>query len=121
MILQDLYYNLRRREQRSNENFDETLQRKSARNEDDKLRRARKRSDQLSQRRANRAHSQIEVNVPEHSCSNMSEVCEFCGALYRKNEVNSSKKYIKCCHDEKVRLSNLTEALDLFKELLYSN
>ncbi|GBM85014.1 hypothetical protein AVEN_4032-1 [Araneus ventricosus] len=80
-----------------------------------------KRFDQLSQRRANRVHSQIEVNVPEHSCGNMSEVSEFCGALYRKNEVNSSKKYTKCCHDGKFRLPNLTEAPDLLKELLCSN
>ncbi|GBM26525.1 hypothetical protein AVEN_245253-1 [Araneus ventricosus] len=85
------------------------------------LRRARKCSDQLSQRRANCVHSQIEVNVPEHSYGNMSEVCEFCDALYWENEVNSSKKYTKCCQDGKVRLPNLTEAPDLFKELLYSN
>ncbi|GBN38122.1 hypothetical protein AVEN_224030-1 [Araneus ventricosus] len=51
----------------------------------------------------------------------MSEVCEFCGALYWKNEVNSGKKYTKCCRDGKVRLSNLTEAPDLFKELLRRN
>ncbi|GBM60311.1 hypothetical protein AVEN_108099-1 [Araneus ventricosus] len=51
----------------------------------------------------------------------MSEVCEFCDELYRKNEVNSSKKYTKCCHDGKVRLPNLTEAPDLFKELFCSN
>ncbi|GBL84629.1 hypothetical protein AVEN_218444-1 [Araneus ventricosus] len=51
----------------------------------------------------------------------MSEVCEFCGALYYKNGVNSSKKYTKFCHDGKVRLPNLTEASDLFKELLCSN
>ncbi|GBM87461.1 hypothetical protein AVEN_9560-1 [Araneus ventricosus] len=74
MSLQDLHYNLRRKEQHSNESFDETLQRRSARNEADKLRRVRKRSDQLSQRR-----------------------------------------------DGKVRLPNLTEAPDLFKELLCSN
>ncbi|GBM48634.1 hypothetical protein AVEN_135010-1 [Araneus ventricosus] len=122
MSLQDLYYNLRRREQHSNESFDETLQRRSARNEADRLRRARKRSDQLCQRRANRVRNQIEVNVPEHSCVNMSEVCEFCSALYLKNEVNSSKKYTKCCLDGKVRLPNpLTEAPDLFKELFCSN
>ncbi|GBM24848.1 hypothetical protein AVEN_245084-1 [Araneus ventricosus] len=35
--------------QHSNENFDETLQRRSARNEADKFKRARKRSDQLRQ------------------------------------------------------------------------
>ncbi|GBN27293.1 hypothetical protein AVEN_155185-1 [Araneus ventricosus] len=51
----------------------------------------------------------------------MSEVCEFCGALYWKNEVISSKKYTKCCHDGKVRLPNLTEAPDLLKELFCSN
>ncbi|GBM58541.1 hypothetical protein AVEN_268613-1 [Araneus ventricosus] len=51
----------------------------------------------------------------------MSEVCKFCGALYWKNEVNSSEKYTKCCHDVKVRLLNLTEVPDLFKELLCSN
>ncbi|GBN12749.1 hypothetical protein AVEN_246718-1 [Araneus ventricosus] len=51
----------------------------------------------------------------------MSEVCGFCGALYWKNEVNSSKKYTKCCHDGEVHLPNLTEAPDLFKELLCSN
>ncbi|GBM62862.1 hypothetical protein AVEN_38394-1 [Araneus ventricosus] len=49
----------------------------------------------------------------------MSEACEFCGAFYWKNEVNSSKKY--CCHDGKVCLPNLTEAPDLFKELVCSN
>ncbi|GBM60033.1 hypothetical protein AVEN_147596-1 [Araneus ventricosus] len=50
MSLQDLYYNLRRNSIRTfNENFDETLQRRSARNEADKLRQARKRSDQLRQ------------------------------------------------------------------------
>ncbi|GBO38991.1 hypothetical protein AVEN_261851-1 [Araneus ventricosus] len=86
-----------------------------------RLSRTRKCSDQLSQRRANHVHSQIEVNVTEHSCGNMSEACEFCGALYWKNEVNSSKKYTKCCHDGKVHLPNLTEAPDLFKELLCSN
>ncbi|GBN17580.1 hypothetical protein AVEN_121078-1 [Araneus ventricosus] len=87
MSLEDLYYNLRRREQRSNESFDETLQRRSARNEADRLRRARIRSDKLSQRRANRVHSQIEENVQEHRYGNMSEVSEFCGALYWKNEL----------------------------------
>ncbi|GBM28854.1 hypothetical protein AVEN_43573-1 [Araneus ventricosus] len=51
----------------------------------------------------------------------MSEECEFCGALFWKNEVNSSKKYTKCCHDGKVRLPNLTEAPDLIKEFLCSN
>ncbi|GBM77150.1 hypothetical protein AVEN_209094-1 [Araneus ventricosus] len=51
----------------------------------------------------------------------MSEVCEFCDAFYCKNEVNSSKKYTKCCHDGKAHLPNLTEAPDLFKELLCSN
>ncbi|GBL82357.1 repressor of the inhibitor of the protein kinase [Araneus ventricosus] len=71
MSLQDLYYNLRRREQRSNESFDEMLQRRSARNEADRFRRARKRSDQLSQPMANIVHSQIEVNIPEHSCGNI--------------------------------------------------
>ncbi|GBN20394.1 hypothetical protein AVEN_100471-1, partial [Araneus ventricosus] len=73
MSFQDLYYNLRRREQRSNESFDETLQRTSARNEADRLRRAGKCSDQFSQRRENRVHSQIEVNVPERSCGNITE------------------------------------------------
>ncbi|GBN31405.1 hypothetical protein AVEN_105324-1 [Araneus ventricosus] len=92
MSLQDLYYNLWRREQHPNESFDETLERRSARNEADRLRQARERSDQHSQQRANRVHSQIEVNIPEHSCGNMSEVC----------------------------LPNLTEAPDL-KELLCSN
>ncbi|GBN97231.1 hypothetical protein AVEN_181171-1 [Araneus ventricosus] len=96
MSLQYLYYNLRRREQRSNESLDETLQRRSARNKVDRFMRARKCSDQLSQRRTNRVHSQIEVDVSEHSCGNMSEVCEFYGALYWKNEVNSSEKYTKC-------------------------
>ncbi|GBM51611.1 hypothetical protein AVEN_113497-1 [Araneus ventricosus] len=104
----------------SNESFGETLQSRSARNEADKLRRARKRSDQFSQRKPNRVHSQIEVNVPEYTCGNTSEVCEFYGALYWKNEVNSNKKYTKCCHDGKIRLPNLIEAPDLFKELLYS-
>ncbi|GBM74594.1 hypothetical protein AVEN_151041-1 [Araneus ventricosus] len=51
----------------------------------------------------------------------MSEVCKFCDAFYCKNEVNSSKKYTKCCHDGKVHLPNLTEAPDLFKELLCRN
>ncbi|GBN09787.1 hypothetical protein AVEN_160263-1 [Araneus ventricosus] len=51
----------------------------------------------------------------------MPEMCEFCGALYWKNEENSSKKYTKCYLDGKVRLPNLTEAPDLFKELLCSN
>ncbi|GBL72548.1 hypothetical protein AVEN_127823-1 [Araneus ventricosus] len=106
MSLQDLYYNLRRRELRSNESLDEALQRRSARNETDRFRVARKSSDQLSQRRAIRVHSR----------GNMSEVCEFCGALYWKNEANSSKKYTKCCHDGKVRLPNLTEAPDLSKK-----
>ncbi|GBN32486.1 hypothetical protein AVEN_89334-1 [Araneus ventricosus] len=119
MSLQDLYYNQRRRKQRSIESFDETLQKKSARNEVYRLRRARNRSDQLSQRSTNLVHSQIEVNVPERSCGNMSEACEFYGAFYWKNEVNSSKKY--CCHDGKVCLPNLTEAPDLFKELLCSD
>ncbi|GBN18512.1 hypothetical protein AVEN_165008-1 [Araneus ventricosus] len=54
-------------------------------------------------------HSQIEVNVPEHSYGNMSEVCEF------------SSKNIPCCLDGKVRLPNLIEAPDLFKGLLCRN
>ncbi|GBM08867.1 hypothetical protein AVEN_57419-1 [Araneus ventricosus] len=61
MGLQYLYYNLRLREQSSNESLDETLQRRSARNEADRLRRAGKRSDQLSQQRENRILSQIEA------------------------------------------------------------
>ncbi|GBM17027.1 hypothetical protein AVEN_133299-1 [Araneus ventricosus] len=51
----------------------------------------------------------------------MSEVCEFCDAFYCKNEVNSRKKYTKCCHDGKVHLPNKTEAPDLLTELLCSN
>ncbi|GBM94565.1 hypothetical protein AVEN_249879-1 [Araneus ventricosus] len=48
----------------------------------------------------------------------MSDVCEFCDAFYCRNGV---KKYTKCCHDGKVHLPNLTEAPELFKELLCSN
>ncbi|GBN02793.1 hypothetical protein AVEN_132536-1 [Araneus ventricosus] len=41
------------------------------------------------------------------------EICLRCANFQVKN--------ILCCHDGKVRLPNLTEAPDLFKELLCSN
>ncbi|GBL98679.1 hypothetical protein AVEN_19722-1 [Araneus ventricosus] len=91
MSLQDLYYNLRRRERRSNESFDENLQRRSAINEADRLKRARKRSDQLSQRKANRVHSQIEVNIPECSCGIMSE--NYSAGIEAKNYRQNIQEY----------------------------
>ncbi|GBM06012.1 hypothetical protein AVEN_49401-1 [Araneus ventricosus] len=111
-------YNLRRREQRARESLDERFQRRSARNAADRLRRARARS---NQKMANRVNSQAETNVSEHDCGMMTEICNFCQALYWRNELNSSKKYTKCCHDGKVRLPNLAETPDLLKELLTNN
>ncbi|GBO07294.1 hypothetical protein AVEN_103926-1 [Araneus ventricosus] len=108
-------YNLRTREQRARESLDERFQRRSARNAADRLRRARARSDQQM---ANRVNSQAETNVSEHDCGMMTEICNFCQALYWRNELNSSNK---CCHDGKVRLPNLAETSDLLKELLTNN
>ncbi|GBL81581.1 hypothetical protein AVEN_93383-1 [Araneus ventricosus] len=111
-------YNLRRREQRARESLDERFQRRSARNAADKLRRARACSEQQM---ANRVNSQAETNVSEHDCGMMTEICNFCQALYWRSELNSSNKYTKCCHDGKVRLPNLAETPDLLKELLNNN
>ncbi|GBN96392.1 hypothetical protein AVEN_7481-1 [Araneus ventricosus] len=111
-------YNLRRREQRARESLDERFQRRSARNVADRLRRARARSDQQM---ANRVNSQAETNVSEHDCGMMTEICNFCQALYWRNELNSRNKYTKCCHDGKVRLPNLAETPNLLKELLINN
>ncbi|GBN24309.1 hypothetical protein AVEN_89360-1 [Araneus ventricosus] len=111
-------YNLRRREQRARESLDERFQRSSARKAADRLRRARARSDQQI---ANRVNSQAETNVSEHDCGMMTEICNFCQALYWRKELNSSNKYTKCCHDGKVRLPNLAETPDLLKELLTNN
>ncbi|GBN79933.1 hypothetical protein AVEN_236474-1 [Araneus ventricosus] len=70
---------------------------------------------------ANRVKSQAETNVSEHDCGLMTEVCNVCQAFYWRNELNSSNKYTKCCHDGKVRLPNLAETPDLLKELLTNN
>ncbi|GBM23212.1 hypothetical protein AVEN_159890-1 [Araneus ventricosus] len=51
----------------------------------------------------------------------MTEICNFCQALYWRNELNSSNKYTKCCHDGKARLPNLADTPDLLKELLTNN
>ncbi|GBO29161.1 hypothetical protein AVEN_236302-1 [Araneus ventricosus] len=82
-------YNLCRREQRARESLDERFQRRSARNAADRLRRARARSDQQM---ANRVNSQAKTNVSEHDCGMMTEICNFCQALYWRNELNSSNK-----------------------------
>ncbi|GBM66570.1 hypothetical protein AVEN_251984-1 [Araneus ventricosus] len=111
-------YNFRRREQRARESLEERFQRRSARNVADRLRRARARSDQQM---ANRVNSQAETNVSEQDCGMMTEICNFCQALYWRNELNSSNKYTKFCHDGKVRLPNLAETPDLLKELLTNN
>ncbi|GBO40345.1 hypothetical protein AVEN_174635-1 [Araneus ventricosus] len=70
---------------------------------------------------ANMVNSQAETNVSEHDCGMMTEICNFCQALYWRNELNSSNKYTKCCHDGKVRLPNLAETPYLLKELLTNN
>ncbi|GBM98283.1 hypothetical protein AVEN_42730-1 [Araneus ventricosus] len=51
----------------------------------------------------------------------MAEICNFCQALYCRNELDSSNKYIKCCHDGKVNLLNLAEIPDLLKKVLTNN
>lgn len=81
----------------------------------DSVRRAKAR---LNQQNANCVHSQSEVIVIEHSWGHMSDVCQFCNALYWKSEINTSKKYTKCCHDGKVCLPNSTETPDLLKKIL---
>ncbi|GBM15753.1 hypothetical protein AVEN_262919-1 [Araneus ventricosus] len=73
------------------------------------------------QQMTNRVNSQVETNVSKHDCGMMTEICNFCQALYWRNELNSSNKYTKCCRDGKVRLPNLAEAPDLLKELLTNN
>ncbi|GBM53781.1 hypothetical protein AVEN_145351-1 [Araneus ventricosus] len=63
-----------------------------------------------------RVKSQVETKVSKHDCGMMTEICNFCQALYWRNELNSSNKYTKCCHDGKVRLPNLAETPDPLKE-----
>ncbi|GBM86730.1 hypothetical protein AVEN_252226-1 [Araneus ventricosus] len=116
-FLQTVEYNLRRREQRARESLDERFQRRSARNAADRLRWARACSEQQM---ANRVNSQFKTNVLERDCGMMMEICNFCRALYWRNELNSSNKYTKCCHDGKVLVPILAETNDLLKELLNS-
>ncbi|GBO14987.1 hypothetical protein AVEN_244815-1 [Araneus ventricosus] len=111
-------YNLLRREQCAKESQVERFYRRSARNTSDRLRRNRARSEQQM---ANRMNSRVETDVSEHDCAMMTEICNFCQALYWRNELNFSNKYTKCCHDGKVRLPNLTETPVLLKELLTNN
>ncbi|GBO06638.1 hypothetical protein AVEN_148020-1 [Araneus ventricosus] len=93
-------YNLRRREQLVRESLDERFQRRSARNSADRLRRARARSDQQM---ANRVNSEAETNVSEHDCVMMTEICNFCQALYWRNELNSSNKIAPLYSNERFK------------------
>ncbi|GBN68636.1 hypothetical protein AVEN_97-1 [Araneus ventricosus] len=85
-----------KRKLRARESLDKRFQRRSARNTADSLRRARARR---KQQMANRMNSQVEANVTEQDCGMMMGICNFCQALYWRNELNSSIKYTKCCHD----------------------
>ncbi|GBM12654.1 hypothetical protein AVEN_46143-1 [Araneus ventricosus] len=98
-FLQTVEYNLRRREQRARESLDERFPPRSVRNTADWLRRARARSEQQM---ANRVNSQVETNVSEHECGMVTEICNFCQALYWRNELNSINKYTKCCRVSKL-------------------
>ncbi|XP_053150109.1 uncharacterized protein LOC128344287 [Hemicordylus capensis] len=59
-----------------------------------------------------------EDSTEEHNCGTLTESCHYCGALYWLDELNSTRKYTKCCHDGKVTLKELNEPPDLLKELL---
>jgi len=59
-----------------------------------------------------------ERNVPVHYCGTMSEVCRFCGARYWKLELNSKRKFNRCCNQGTIQLPKLTPPPHLFQELL---
>ncbi|GBO35313.1 hypothetical protein AVEN_182985-1 [Araneus ventricosus] len=67
-------------DQRARESLDE----RNAENVADSLRRARARSDQQM---SNRVNSQAETNVSEDDRGMMTEICNFCQALYWRNEL----------------------------------
>ena len=48
----------------------------------------------------------------------MSEVCRFCGARYWKLELNSKRKFNRCCSQGIIQLPKLTLPPSLFQELL---
>ncbi|GBN51550.1 hypothetical protein AVEN_77869-1 [Araneus ventricosus] len=83
-FLRTVECNLRRKE-----SLDERFQRRSARNTTERVRRSRARSEKQM---VNRVNSQVEMNVSEHDCGMMTEICNFCPALYWRNELNSSQR-----------------------------
>jgi flagellar biosynthesis GTPase FlhF len=67
------------------------------------------------------ANNQQAVVVEEHDIGSMCNNCEYCIARYWGQELNTSKKYTKCCHDGKVTLDPLSETPTLLTELLMGN
>ena len=51
-------------------------------------------------------NSQSNVDNEEHNSGNMTQTCNYYGALYWPSEVNTARKYTEYCHDGKVSLED---------------
>ncbi|GBM66545.1 hypothetical protein AVEN_251966-1 [Araneus ventricosus] len=100
MSMQYLYYNLRRREQRSNESFDETLQRTSAKNEVDRLRKQKHYRQHIREYNAELAFATMGVEIkapPETSCFHIhGQIYHMVSPLYsnERNKPGYGRLYI---------------------------
>lgn len=123
MDLRNVIRNARKRAARANESFDEAEERRQIRNSSLRERRqtetVEEREVRLNFRRQRKTQGlAVEVDVNEHDCGSLTYHCNFCQALYWKEEENSKKKITRCCHDGKVSLPSLCEAPNILIDLM---